>query len=211
MSELFQASQAVSVADPAPAQSPLFISSPRLSSSGSGACCSPPWLFYLFCTNRVAADSFWFKKRRGGKGGKRRNAFWLFFLPRSWQRSRRSSSRGSCSHSSPAWRLMPQAAGQWGAGSQTHRGGGEAKVQLGWDRPQPWRDAAPNLMPPSSYSGKCPCPLCAGLSCPFPWHSQRQGHAKCASAGKRAYTLHPANHSSCDWKTKMSWVPLVGR
>lgn len=75
--------------------------------------------------------------------------------------------------------------------SHTHRGAGGAKVQLGWDRPQPRRDTAPNLVPPSSFSGKCPCPLCGSLSCPFPRHSQRQGQANYACKGKGACTPHP--------------------
>lgn len=76
--------------------------------------------------------------------------------------------RAGGSHSSLASRLMRQAAGQWGVGSQTRREGGEAKVQLRWDGPQPWRDAAPNLMPPPSFSGKCPCPSVGKSQLPFP-------------------------------------------
>lgn len=158
MSELFQASQAASVADPAPALGLQFLPAPPPrappsdSSPCSGACCSPPWLLYLFilhqqgCCRLIPVQ----KKRRGGKKKRKENASWLFSLPQSWQRGRSSSGHNS----SLASRLMRQAAGQQGVGSQTHRGGGEAKVQLEWDRPQPWRDAAPNLMPSPSFSGK---------------------------------------------------------
>lgn len=167
MSKLSQASQAVSVADPAPALGPLFSSSPDSIRHPVVALAAalPGCFIYLFCTNRVAADSFWFKKREEeGKKKKEKNASWLFSLLWSWQRDRSSSG----SNSSLASRLMRQAAGQWGVGTQTHREGGEAKVQLGWDRPQPWRDAAPNLMPPPSFSGKCPCPSVGTSQLPFP-------------------------------------------
>lgn len=72
MSELFQASQEVSVADPAPSpESPLHFLSPLpprhpIPSSRSGACCSPPWSLYLFilhqpgCCRLILA---WFKTR----------------------------------------------------------------------------------------------------------------------------------------------------
>lgn len=75
MSEVFQASQEVSVADPAPTlESPLHFLSllPHLiPSSRSGACCSPPWSLYLFilhqqgCCRLILA---WFKKREEERG-----------------------------------------------------------------------------------------------------------------------------------------------
>lgn len=68
MSELFQASQEVSVADPAPApESPLHFLSPNpprhpIPSSRHPevalAAALPGRFIYLFCTNGVAADSF---------------------------------------------------------------------------------------------------------------------------------------------------------
>lgn len=65
MSKLSQASQAVSVTDPAPALGPLFSSSPHSIRHPVVALAAalPGCFIYLFCTNRVAADSFWFKKR----------------------------------------------------------------------------------------------------------------------------------------------------
>lgn len=169
MSKLSQASQAVSGADPAPALGPPLVPPPDWIRHPVVALAAalPGCFIYLFCTNRVAADSFWFKKREeeGKKKKSKENASWLFSLPWSWQRD---CSSGGGSNSSLASRLMQQAARQWGVGTQTHREGGEAKVQLGWDRPQPWRDAAPNLMPPPSFSGKCPCPSVGKSQLPFP-------------------------------------------
>lgn len=63
MSELFQASQAASVADPAPALGLQFLPHRIRHPVVALTAALPGCFIYLFCTNRVAAGSFWFKKR----------------------------------------------------------------------------------------------------------------------------------------------------
>ena len=100
----------------------------------------PGCFIYLFCTNRVAADSFspGLKEREEKK--KRRNAFWLFSLPRSWQQA-----------AAAAVAAVARQAGRQGV---RHLGRCGPRGSLNGTGPQPWTDAVPNLMPPSGFSGK---------------------------------------------------------
>lgn len=132
---------------------------PSLSARWSAARCSLPGCFiYLFCTNRVAADSFspGLKREREEKK-KRRNAFWLFSLPWSWQQQQQRQRR----------------AGGQGAVGVRRTGEVQAEVTSNGTGPQPRTDAAANLMPPSTspVSAPIPCPpaAVAPFSVMLPW------------------------------------------
>lgn len=118
----------------------------------------PGCFIYLFCTNRVAADSFSpGLKEREEKKKKRRNALWLFSLPRSWQQAAAAAIAAA-----PGRR----AGGQAGRRGVRHTGRCGPRGSLNGTGPQPWTDAVPNLMPPSGFSGKCPHLLSWSCSCP---------------------------------------------
>lgn len=125
----------------------------------SGDCCSPPWLLYLFilhqqgCCRLILAR---FKRERGKKK-KRRNALWLFSLPRSWQQAAAAAIAAAPGR---------QAGGQAGRRGVRHTGRCGPRGSLNGTGPQPWTDAVPNLMPPSGFSGKCPHLLSWSCSCP---------------------------------------------
>lgn len=55
----------------------------------------PPCFIYLFCTNRVAADSFSPGLKRERERKKRKNASWLFSLPQPWQQQRQQQQQCS--------------------------------------------------------------------------------------------------------------------
>lgn len=233
MSEVFQASQEVSVADPAPApESPLHFLSllPHLiPSSRSGACCSPPWSLYLFilhqqgCCRLILA---WFKKREEERGThrerkrhrvrdrkrERRNAFWLLSLSWSWRRGR-SNSRGGGggSHSSPAGGLMQQAAGEWEVICTGELEGPRCSsngTSLGEIQRPTWcHPPASPVSAPALFAE-----VSAALS-----HGILKDKARLTVPVKERElaprpqpTIHPAPQD-CDWKTKMPQVTMVGR
>lgn len=101
----------------------------------------PGCFIYLFCTNRVAADSFspGLKRERGKK--KKEKCF-LALLSTSVLAA---GSRSSNSSSGPAGRRGVRYTGRCGP-----------RGSLNGTGPQPWTDVVPNLMPPSGFSGKCP-------------------------------------------------------
>lgn len=70
MSELFQASQAVSVADPAPAQSPLFISSPDFRHPVVALAAALPGCFIYSAPTGLLQTHSGLKREEEGKGGK---------------------------------------------------------------------------------------------------------------------------------------------
>lgn len=172
----------------------------------------PGCFIYLFCTNRVAADSFspGLKSERGKKKKKEKCFLALFS----------TSVLAAAAAAATAAVAGSRAAGQWGA-----RHTGEVwgpRCSSNGTGPQPWTDAVPNLMPPSSFSGKCPHFLSQSCSCPSPYHSQRQGQTSVPVKARRlcppclplppppsqALILAPRDF---DGKTKMSQVPLGGR
>ena len=127
------------------------------SPSSSGACCSPPWLLYLFilhqqgCCRLILA---WFKKRERKKKEK---CFLALFLPRSWQQRMQQRQKQQADRRTGG-QAGRRAGGQVGRGAVgvSSRGRCEPRCSLNGTGPQPWTDAAPNLMQLPSFSGKCP-------------------------------------------------------
>lgn len=86
--------------------------------SYSGACCSPPWLLYLFilhqrgCCRLILA---WFKKRETGKKKKKKEKCFLALFS--------TSVLAAAATAATAAAAAGQAAGRRAAGSEAHRGG----------------------------------------------------------------------------------------
>lgn len=116
----------------------------------SGAAAALPGCFiYLFCTNGVAADSFspGLKRERG----KKMLSGSFFYL--SLGSSGRSSNSSGGGQGGWTGRRVGRQVG--GSGSE-HQGRCGPRCGSNGMSPQPWADAEPNLMRPSSFSGKCP-------------------------------------------------------
>lgn len=117
----------------------------------------PGCFIYLFCTNRVAADSFspGLKRERGKK--KKEKCFLVLF----------SASVLAAVAAAATAAAGGQAGGQGAVGVST-QGRCGPRCSSNGTGPQPRTDAVPNLRRPSSFSGKCPHLLSQCCNCPSP-------------------------------------------